>query len=123
MTTAGDLRFRVRFDKWVAIGDDPGGGSKMGWQGQFTRSADIKPMKGGEGVVAARLSGTQPVLIIVRFDSQTCTIDPSWRAVEVRNTIPVRFYALKTAEDMERRRMFITMTAVAGDADGGDGSE
>lgn len=113
---SGDLRFRVRFDKQTEV-SDPYGSTVSEWTEQFTRWADIRPMKGGEGIQAQRLVGTQPVLILVRYDNLTKTIDTSWRAVEMLNGSPVRFYGLKTAEDMERDRKFITMIAEAGAAD------
>lgn len=118
MPKASDLRFRVRFDRQVGT-EDPAGGTLTSWQEQFSRRADIKPMRGSEPVIAQRLTGIQPVIIIVRSDSQTRRIDTAWRAVEMVNDEPVRFYALKTVEDMERRREFITMVAEAGSADGG----
>lgn len=122
MTAAGDLRWRVRFDK-QSTGEDPYGGTVSGWEEQFSRSAEIIPMKGGEPVMAQRLTGTQPVLIKVRFDSMTRTIEPSWRAVEMLNGTPVRYYAIKSPpEDMERERQYITMVAVSGEPDGGDGA-
>lgn len=118
MTKAGDLRFKIRFDKQTEA-SDPAGGTLTTWTTQFSRRADIKPMRGSEPVLAQRLTGVQPVLIIVRYDSETKTIDTSWRAVEILDDVPVKYYALKTAEDMERRRKFITMVAEAGTADGG----
>jgi SPP1 family predicted phage head-tail adaptor len=118
MPSASDLRFKVRFDRQVET-SDPAGGILTAWQTQFTRRADIKPMRGSEPVIAQRLTGVQPVLIIVRSDSLTRTIESSWRAVEMVDDQPVRYFALKTAEDMERERQFITMVAEAGTADGG----
>lgn len=118
--TANNLRFRVRLEKKVSVASDYGGATSE-WVEQCERAADIRPMKGGEGVQAQRLVGTQPVLIIVRFDSTTKQIAADWRAVELLNGTPVRYYALKTAEDMERERRFITMVAIAGEPDGGDG--
>lgn len=121
MTTTGELKWRVRFEKKVEQ-DDPAGGSVGPWQGQFTRAAAIKPLKGSEPVMAQRLTGSQPCLIIVRFDSLTRTITEDWRAVEILNGVPVRYYAIKAPpEDMERTRQFITIMAVSGAADGGDG--
>jgi head-tail adaptor len=114
---SGDLRFRVRFDRQVEA-TDPAGGTLTSWVEQFTRWADIRPMRGSEPVISQRLTGVQPVLIIVRADSQTRAMDSSWRAVEMLNGTPVRYYALKTAEDMERRLDFITMVAEAGTPDG-----
>ena len=115
---AGDLRFRVRFDKQIQS-EDPGGGTLTAWVPQFTRWADIRPMKGSEPVQAQRLAGIQPVLILVRHDSETRTIEASWRAVEQVDGQDVAFYALKTVADMERQRQFITMMAESGSPDGG----
>lgn len=64
-----------------------------------------------------RLTGVQPVLIVVRKDSDTKRIDASWRAVEMLNDAVVKTYALKTCEDMERDNSFLTMVAEAGAAD------
>lgn len=114
--SAGDLRFRVRFDKQTQT-DDPYGGTTSAWTEQFTRWADIRPQRGSEEVMAQRLTGVQPVLIIVRKDSSTKLIDTSWRAVEMLNGSPVRYYALKTAQDMEMDNVFLTMLAEAGAAD------
>jgi SPP1 family predicted phage head-tail adaptor len=111
---AGELRFRVRFDKKVAV-EDPAGGSTETWTAQFTRWADIRQQRGGEGVQAQRLQGTQPALIIVRYDSETNLIEPSWRAVRVVDDEDRETYDLKTAVDMEGDRQFITMQAVSGD--------
>jgi len=77
-------------------------------------------MKGGEGVLADRLKGTQQTLLIVRADMNTKDIDASWRAVELKNGKPVRYFALKQAADMERDNQFVTMLGVEGDPDGGD---
>jgi len=113
----GEFKFRIRFDKQETDQSDPAGGSLANWKEQFTRWARIEPLQGSEPVIAQRLQGTQPVLIMVRYDSDTMKIDPSWRAVEMRDGHAFKYYALKTAEDMERERYYITMMAVAGVAD------
>lgn len=115
--TAGVLKWQVRFDQKIAV-DDPYGGTTSEWQPQFTRWAEIRPLKGSEPVIAQRLTGIQPVLIIVRSDTETRQITPAWRAVELDRGEEVRFYGLKTAEDMERARKYITMIAEAGASDG-----
>lgn len=115
-TKAVNLRFRVRFDKLIGT-DAPAGGATETWEEQFTRWAEIIQQRGGEGVQAQRLQGTQPAIIIVRSDSDTRQIDVSWRAVWVKDGEPHRIYALKTCEDMEGERGFITMQAVNGEPD------
>lgn len=117
-TTAGRLRFRVRFDCRMRK-DGTYGGTETGWVEQFTRWADIVMLKGTEAVMADRLQGLQPALIIVRRDSETLRVDASWRAVEIRDNTPARCFALKSpGADMEGDRAFITMMAEAGAADG-----
>lgn len=119
-TGAGDLRHRVRFDKKVEASDS-GGGILSAWSsigtGSFIRWADIRPQRGGEGVQAQRLTGTQPALIFVRSDTNTRTIDPSWRAVLMRDGVDITAYGLKTAQDMEMENQLITFMATAGEAD------
>lgn len=122
MTAAGDLKWRVRFDKQTDTPNPYGGTVAEGWAEQFTRSAEIIALSGGEGVQAERLTGTQPYRLRVRYDSLTKTIEPSWRAVELLNGVPQRYLAIKTVEDMDRSRQWLTLLAVSGVADGGDGA-
>lgn len=117
MTAAGDLKFRIAFQKKQAT-EAEGGGVNARWLDQFTRWADIRPLRGGETVQQDRMQGVQPVIIIVRADSQTRQITPSWRAVRAMPDGTERRYGLKTAQDMEGDNAFITFMAVAGDADG-----
>jgi head-tail adaptor len=117
MPAIGAMRARVTFEVKTEQ-DGPGGGVRSAWVRQFTRWARVIPQRGGEEVQAQRLAGVQPVLIIVRNDSDTQKITPDWRAVETVRGGKKRYYALKTAEDMERCGEFITCQAVAGAADG-----
>ncbi|NBJ13335.1 phage head closure protein [Microvirga arsenatis] len=108
--SAGALRDRIRFEK-RAEADDGYGNTVSDWTPQFERAAEIRPLKGSEQVIASRLQGTQPALILVRYDSQTATITPEWRAVDARSGTT---YNIQTAADMERRREYITMMCTAG---------
>lgn len=110
------LRHLVRFDKKVEV-EDPAGGTTSDWVPQFTCWADIRPLKGGESVIAQRLQSSQPVMIFVRSEQRTQAITSAWRAVKVVDGAPSRYFALKTAEDMEGDQKFITMLAEAGAAD------
>lgn len=108
---AGRLRDRVRFES-RSVGNDGAGNTNVGdWAKRFVRSAEIVPLKGGEDVIAARLQGTQPALIRVRFDPETSAVTPDWRAVDERTGV---VYAIHTAADMERRRTWWTMMCEAG---------
>lgn len=115
-TAPGKMRARIRFDCRTSV-DDPYGGTVSSWQPQFSRWAEIRPLQGREEVLAQRLQGVQPVLIIVRLDAETRTIGTDWRAVELNGETVVATYALKTACDMERGGAFLTMMAEAGAPD------
>lgn len=112
----GDLRYRVRIDQ-PSTTEDPAGGTLNGWTEYCTRQAAVLVQRGGEAVQSQRLQGSQPAIIIVRYDSETATISPDMRAVLLHCGQDQRTFAIKTAMDMEGDRRFITMQAVSGDAD------
>jgi len=107
---AGDLRERIRFDK-RADQEDGYGNTKDAWEAQFTRSAMFLMKPGSESVLSERLQGRQPVTMIVRFDTLTALIKSDWRAVDTRTGI---VYAIRAAEDMDRKRQWISIIAEAG---------
>lgn len=53
-----------------------------GWQQEFTRWAEVFARMGSETILAARLTGVQPVEITVLRDSDTRRITSAWRAVD-----------------------------------------
>ena len=112
MPSSGDLIERISFQKPGGVDDGYGNEVPGDFAEQFQRCAGFIMKPGSESVLAARLQGQQPVTIIVRFDSQTRTIGTDWRAVDVRTGIA---YAIKAAEDMDRKRQWWTMVCVAGE--------
>jgi head-tail adaptor len=110
--TIGAMRDRVRLEARTAVDDGYGNTVSGPFASQFERAAEIRPSRGGEGVLAARMEGTQPATVRVRYDAATMAIQPSWRLVDVRSGT---VYAIKTAADMERRKKWITMLCVAGE--------
>lgn len=79
MKPPAELKDRVTFQRKAVNGD----GDRLGaWTDVVTRPAEVRPLKGGEGVQAQRLEGSQPVLIIVRRERLTRDIDNSYRAVD-----------------------------------------
>ncbi|ACL59163.1 head-tail adaptor protein [Methylobacterium nodulans] len=109
---AGALRERIRFEKRGGTEDGYGNTVPGPFEAQFTRAAAFLMKPGSEAVLAARLTGRQPVTMIVRFDRQTRTITPSWRAVDERTGT---VYAIQAAADMDRRRQWITLVCMAGE--------
>jgi head-tail adaptor len=112
VTNAGHLGERLAFQKRVATTDGYGN-AEGAWQTRFTVAARVQPLKGGEAVLSARLSGVQPVIIVVRMSSHTKQITAGWRAVDARTGT---VYALTSpAADMEERRMYLTVAGTIGE--------
>lgn len=109
--TAGSLKHRLRFEA-RSLTSDGYGNVEGDFATVFTRQAQIIPLKGGEAVMAARLTGTQPIIIRVRRDSQTRQIEADWRAVDERTE---EVYALKSPPtDMEDRGAYLDILAESG---------
>jgi SPP1 family predicted phage head-tail adaptor len=90
---AGDLRERISFQRRVSVDDGWGNTSGAGeFETQFTVWANLRPLRGNETVMAARLEGRQPHILTVRQSSDTRRITTAWQAVDARN--PTRVFAV-----------------------------
>lgn len=83
MARIGDLRERLTIQRFVDV-DDGAGNVTGGWLDMFTVWAAVQFSRGGEGVLAARLTARQPAIVTVRNSSETRGILPSDRAVDAR---------------------------------------
>lgn len=70
--------------------DDNYGNKKSDFVSRFTIWGNVKFLRGGEGVLAARLTAKQPVIITVRKSTQAQTITAAWRAVIDGQTYKIR---------------------------------
>lgn len=85
MTTAGDLRHRIAFDKQTEEDSSPSYGITLSdWEEQFIAFAQVIYRVGSEPVQAQRLKGVQPLTITVRSNANTRLVDASWRARDAR---------------------------------------
>jgi SPP1 family predicted phage head-tail adaptor len=107
---AGELREKITFAERAAVSDG-GGGVEGDFSDQFTVAARIRPLKGGEEVLASRLQGTQPVIITVRYSLDTSQIAPDWRATDARKGT---VYAIKSIMNTDERRRYLDILATAG---------
>ena len=112
MPWTGQLKERVRFEARGGVDDGYGNTVPGAFEARFTRAAAYLMKPGSEAVLAARLQGSQPVTMIVRFDRQTRAIGTDWRVVDTRTGTA---YAIQAAEDMDRSRQWITLVCVAGE--------
>lgn len=106
----GRMKHRLTFGASAEQASDDLGNTIGPVDDQFTRWAEVIPLKGGESVLAARLKGTQPVIIKVWLDKDTTRITPDWQARDSAGTI----YALHSVADMEQRGQQLTIMAEAG---------
>lgn len=99
MTSAGQLSHRVAFDKRQDVNPDAPddlGNTQSVFVEQFVVAAKVLAKFGGEAITAARLTGQQPVTIVVRQSSNTLLIAPDWRARDARSGAE---YAIRSIVD------------------------
>jgi len=95
---------------------DEYGNTVEGWTEEFTVWARLQPLKGGEDVMADRLSGKQPFVVHVRRSTDAKRITTDWRMVDARDATRV-LYVKSPPADMDEMRsnlQFIAETGVAG---------
>lgn len=80
---------------------------------QFHEPCRLQPLKGGEPVLAARLTKVQPYVLRVRSSARTRRVGVDWRAV---NTRTGAIYNIKTITNIDERGAYLDMMAVEGEA-------
>jgi SPP1 family predicted phage head-tail adaptor len=113
--SAGELRGRIAFDRRAVVDDSYGNTVAGDWQEQFVVWARIQPLKGGEGVQAARLAGSQPVVIRVRLSSSTRQIGADWRARDARKGT---LFNITSMANMDEKNAYLDVLATSGVAVG-----
>lgn len=99
----------VAFDALVGT-PDGSGGTATTWEVQFTARAQFRYLRGGESIIAARLSGTQPVVVKIRSQSAARQITPEWRMRDVRRGTVYNIRTVIPSDD----RQWIEITAESG---------
>ncbi len=112
---AGPLRDRVRFERRAQVSD--GAGNYVSdWQTlDMDRWAQVKPLRGGENVIAAKLQSTGIYEIKVRSDSETRTVTADDRVVDISSG---QAYNIRLVENRDMRNRYLTLTCERGVADG-----
>lgn len=111
MTGASELRDRYRFDQ---RGEDANGDRLGAFEPGFTVWTRTTWLRGGEGVLAQRLEGKQPVILTVRATAQTREITNGFRAVDARTDVEFNITSVSPAKDPG----FLDILAIAGGAAG-----
>lgn len=93
-----------RLGPWVTV---PSDAADRAW------AAQIIPLKGGEPVMAQRLQGVQPAIIVLRACKATRAADNAWRGVD-KHTGQVHEFT-DASETADRAWIEILATAKAGE--------
>lgn len=83
--TAGKLRQRVHFQRRGVLDDGYGNEISGPFETVFSDAAEFIPLKGGESVQAARLTGVQPYIVRVRSSIAARAVGPEWQIVDARS--------------------------------------
>jgi SPP1 family predicted phage head-tail adaptor len=111
MPGAGQLREHLSFQARAAIADDGYGNREGNWVELCKRQARVMPLTGSETVIAARLTGVQPVVITVRYDRATREITTGHRAIDLRSGAA---YNIRSTKNTDERKRYIEITAESG---------
>lgn len=105
--TIGEMREQIAIEKYVEGEPDGYGGFLPGTWVTHLAWARVQNLKGSETVIAARLTGVQPVVLSVYWTPDLAAMTTAWR---VRNTDSGRVYDVKSVATDERRQ-FIEILA------------
>ncbi|NEI48652.1 head-tail adaptor protein [Rhizobium leguminosarum] len=109
---AGKLRQKLLFQRRAIVDDGMGNEQSGDFATIFTAAAELIPLKGGEPVLAARLSGVQPFIIKIRGCSAARGVTPAWRAVDARN--PAKLFNITAAVDPDNKNAWLDIMATQG---------
>jgi len=85
---AGPMRQMLAWEKREGVNPDfpeDYGNTQSEWVEQFRCAAARQAMRGGEAVLSARLTGTQPYIVTIRQCFAARQIRTDWRARDVRS--------------------------------------
>lgn len=78
--SAGDLTKRATFQRPHKAADADGNPIQA-WPTVFTAWANLRPLRGGESVMAARMDSRSPAILTFRASSQSRQVTSEWRVV------------------------------------------
>ncbi|SFQ52428.1 head-tail adaptor protein [Donghicola eburneus] len=108
-----DLDRVVSFQRRREVDDGHGNKVDGEFAEVFREWARVKPMKGGEGVVEARLSARQPAILTVRATTAAEAVNADWIAVTGGVV-----WSIKEAPRLTDDRQFLEMLVERGRVNG-----
>lgn len=82
---AGQLRERLHFQARGTSNDGFGNTHSGDFQTVFSASGNLRPLRGNESVMAARLEGRQPFVLTVRQSAAARQVNEAWQVVDARD--------------------------------------
>lgn len=110
--TAGKMREKLHFQARAMVDDGFGNEQAGDFATVFTAAAELIPLKGGEPVLAARLTGVQPFVIQIRGSTAARGLTTAWRAVDARN--PSRIFNITSVANVDQKNAYIDLMATQG---------
>jgi SPP1 family predicted phage head-tail adaptor len=108
-TSSGDLRAKITFQRRIETDDGYGNPISGAWSDEFTVRARLMPKMGTEPVIASRMQGVQPYLMIIRSSTSTRLITPAWRAVNARSGV---VYEIRAVANPDERGAWLELLVV-----------
>ena len=109
---AGKLRNRLHFQRRAVIDDGFGNEQAGDWETRFDAFAEFIPLRGGEPVIAARLTGVQPFVVRIRSNPTSREVTTAWRIVDARR--PNRVLNITSIADPDNKNDWLDMMATEG---------
>ncbi|MDI7923400.1 head-tail adaptor protein [Ferirhizobium litorale] len=111
---AGRMRAKLHFQR-REISDDGYGNPISGeFATVFSAAAEMMPLRGGEPVLAARLTGVQPYIVRIRSHAAARQVTPAWRIVDARNQ--ERVFNVTAISDPDGKGAWLDVMATQGEA-------
>jgi head-tail adaptor len=112
--SAGKRRQIVLMQRREALDDGFGNEVSGPFQTVFESTAELIPLKGGEPVIAERLTGTQPYIVRIPSCTAAREVSTAWRIVDKR--APARVFNITSVADMDQKNRMIDIMATQGEA-------
>lgn len=107
--SSGALRVKLHFQMRPLVDDGRGNEQAGDFATVFSDYAELIPLRGGEPVQAARLTGVQPYIVRLRSHTASREVTPSWRALDARN--PKRVLNIRSVSDPDQTNAWLEMMA------------
>ncbi len=108
----GDLDKRIEFEKRGSVSDGAGN-TKADFSAQFIVCGKVKYLRGGESVMAARLTSRQAIIVTIRASILAQGILPDWRI-----KIGDEYFNIRERPTLSDNRLYLEFLAESGVAVG-----